>query len=81
MTRQEKKYYLNSAAWKSKRKRRLQHDGYRCTSCCSKKKLTIHHLKPENYGHETLQDIITLCVACHSNLHKTMRTTLCHSQL
>lgn len=69
MTRIEYVTHLKSKKWKALRRRRLKQDGKQCTSCFSTENLTVHHLTYERFGHEDLNDIITLCIDCHNKVH------------
>lgn len=66
--------YMNSKAWREKRKE-YQQDQSRyqnCWSCNEEPKTVIiqfHHLHYDTLGSESLDDIIPLCMSCHKNLH------------
>lgn len=52
--------------WEERQKRCLLRDNYRCRICKNTKRLHIHHVKPISYGgRHSLQNLITLCKACH----------------
>lgn len=61
-----KKYaaYLRSSAWKQKRSQRLELDGYVCQKC-EDVASEAHHLTYENFGHERMEDLQSLCKDCH----------------
>jgi len=59
------KAYLQSDAWKEKRKQKLIYSNYECQICCSKRDLQVHHKHYRNIGYETLDDLIVLCKTCH----------------
>lgn len=61
--------YIKSSEWKRKAAERMKLDGYRCVKCGKAMNLCVHHLTYENLGHEQLEDLITLCKKCHSELH------------
>jgi 5-methylcytosine-specific restriction endonuclease McrA len=45
-------------------------DGYRCRLCGRDDvELHVHHCTYENYAQERLEDLITLCSACHHDFH------------
>lgn len=48
----------------------LERDGWRCQQCGSRKNLEVHHLNARSrLGHDSLENLITLCHACHSEVH------------
>lgn len=55
--------------WTSIRQEALERDGNRCTKCGNTENLHVHHLTYEN-KYESLEDLITLCRACHIKAHK-----------
>ena len=66
----EYRQYLNSPIWWEKRDRILERDGWRCRICGSTGPLNVHHLRyPEVLGEELDEDLITLCEACHAEVH------------
>lgn len=60
--------YMNSEQWYRKRERWLEMADYECEWCgkhgCA---LHIHHLTYKNFMHETDDDVIVLCRACHKH--------------
>ena len=69
--RREYDTYLRSVKWRERRKRILERDNYTCRRCGSNgrpgNELTVHHARYENFGEERNTDLLTLCLACHSN--------------
>jgi 5-methylcytosine-specific restriction endonuclease McrA len=52
------------------RTRTLQRDGWKCQCCGSSINLQVHHLKFRGrLGSDVLDNLITLCVDCHSKEH------------
>jgi 5-methylcytosine-specific restriction endonuclease McrA len=48
----------------------LERDGWRCQDCGSAKMLEVHHVQPRGkLGHDTSENLITLCVDCHARWH------------
>lgn len=48
----------------------LRRDGWRCQSCGTMSNLEVHHKKLRSQsGDDSEQNLITLCVACHSLAH------------
>ena len=63
-------------SWISIRKRILDRDNHRCQKCSSQIKLVVHHLieykkfKDAKDAH-AIDNLITVCRACHRRLHNT----------
>ena len=77
MKHEEYLQYLQSDAWKRKAQKRLEIDGYACCICGSRGTATnpteIHHITYRNIGREDIyKDLLTLCRACHKNVHRMM---------
>jgi 5-methylcytosine-specific restriction endonuclease McrA len=52
------------------RTRTLQRDGWQCQCCGSSINLQVHHLTFRGrLGSDVLDNLITLCVDCHSKEH------------
>ena len=48
----------------------LERDGWRCQTCGSMQNLQVHHLKFRSQsGGDKEQNLITLCVECHLDVH------------
>lgn len=66
--------YLDSAHWRALRHAAFERDGYRCQGCGTSKKLRGHHVRyRKNLEHCTVDDIQTLCEACHKRHHRKQR--------
>lgn len=61
--------YLESPEWKEKRELIFKRDGYICTKCKSRSAFHAHHLTYENIFNEKLEDLISVCAECHSQIH------------
>lgn len=61
--------YLQSDAWKCKRREVLKRDNWHCTRCNAKDSLQVHHLSYRYIGREPLRDLTTLCMRCHEKAH------------
>lgn len=60
--------YIRSPKWRQLRRQKLAQVGERCQRCgCSKwtRKLEVHHLHYNSFGHESLDDLAVMCSACH----------------
>jgi 5-methylcytosine-specific restriction endonuclease McrA len=69
-------YYsqLLAPEWKSKRLKILQRDNFSCTQCGNKKDLQVHHKKYDKNKlawEYTNNNLITLCIKCHTELHNS----------
>lgn len=62
--------YIHSTAWETLRQRRIQIDGGRCQGCGSRQRLHVHHKTYENFTHEPLTDLVTVCEVCHGLIHR-----------
>lgn len=69
--RMDYRQYLQSDEWKEKRRQREIFDNFTCALCHRKITTPIcHHMSYERLGHENIvEDIITLCWACHERFH------------
>lgn len=76
--------YLRSRAWRYRSHCRKVRDDERCCRCGAQSRaafdngpplttkvvfLEVHHLTYESRGHETLDQLRTLCKACHASVH------------
>jgi len=61
--------YLQSDAWREKRKARLFIDDHRCRICDTAKNLDVHHRTYARVFIEDLNDLTTLCRRCHDLYH------------
>ena len=69
--------YLLTNAWREKAEERLKIDKYKCQMCgcegTAKNPLQVHHLTYHNiYKENPDKDLVTLCKACHRNVHNMM---------
>ncbi len=49
----------------------LQRDGWRCQDCGRCENLQVHHRKFRSQaGHDSEENLITLCSDCHSAVHR-----------
>lgn len=70
--RSNKKGYMNSDVWKSKRIQVLKRDKFTCQSCGNTSVvLEVHHMKDyKKLGNEPLESLVTLCRRCHEFQHE-----------
>ena len=53
------------------RQRVLRRDSWRCQSCGTMTNLEVHHQQFRSHsGHDTEQNLITLCAQCHARIHR-----------
>ena len=67
------KKYINSPQWKHKRLLRLKVDRFKCRTCGETENLECHHVTYDRLGNEDLEDLITLCKACHKAITNVIR--------
>ena len=61
---------LEDPAYRELRERVLLRDGWHCQLCGSMKNLEVHHQEFRSHsGHDTEENLITLCHACHASQH------------
>lgn len=71
--------YYASPEWVTRRRDRLALDGHHCQLgqllgwACDETRLEVHHLTYDRFGHEEMDDLITLCEACHTLITSTIR--------
>lgn len=61
--------YLESKEWKEKRKLVFERDKNLCQSCKSAPAFHVHHLHYNNIFRENLEDLLSVCAACHNKIH------------
>jgi 5-methylcytosine-specific restriction endonuclease McrA len=62
---------LNPLPYDNLRQQILCRDGWRCQSCGTMSNLEVHHREFRSHsGTDTEENLITLCAACHSRLHR-----------
>ena len=66
--RERYRRYLESDAWKTKRKAVLQASGYRCRQCGAPA-TEVHHETYKRIYNERLSDLTALCSECHKAVH------------
>ena len=62
---------LDPLPYDNLRQQILRRDGWRCQSCGTMSNLEVHHREFRSHsGADTEENLITLCAACHSRLHR-----------
>ena len=69
--RQNKRAYLQTVFWTSKRKTILTRDKFTCQSCgITNVPLHVHHLRDyDKLGDESLDSLVSVCSDCHTYQH------------
>jgi formamidopyrimidine-DNA glycosylase len=67
--------YLASPKWAAKRTEVFKRDGYACRLCSSQDGISVHHKTYRHLGNEPLEELITLCNACHDEIHSSRTPT------
>lgn len=67
--------YTKSPEWKIKREQRLEKDNHKCRTCENIEgfPVQVHHKTYINLGNEPMEDLITVCTACHDALTDRIR--------
>jgi 5-methylcytosine-specific restriction endonuclease McrA len=61
---------LESELYKKLRHQVLSRDGWKCQACGRRSNLEVHHKEfRSRSGDDSEQNLITLCVVCHSYVH------------
>lgn len=62
---------LDPESYERLRQRVLHRDGWRCQSCGTMSNLEVHHKQFRSHsGHDSEENLITLCCTCHANAHQ-----------
>ena len=75
-TKLQYKDYINSPEWRRKREQYWQSKLSSNCYCCDTprhKGMHLHHRTYKNLGNERLMDLVPVCQACHSEIHKLHR--------
>lgn len=62
--------YIQSDKWKDIRSDVLERDQNLCQECKTNPAVEVHHKTYENLFNEKMEDLVSLCKDCHSNIHK-----------
>ena len=66
---------LDPVLYESLRQQILRRDGWRCQSCGTMSNLEVHHKQFRSHsGHDSEENLITLCSACHASVHQSRST-------
>jgi len=65
---------LDPTSYENLRQVVLRRDGWRCQSCGAMANLETHHRQFRSHsGDDSEENLITLCVSCHAEMHSTKR--------
>jgi len=63
---------LDAVNYEELRQQVLRRDGWRCQSCGAMSNLEVHHIKFRSQsGDDADLNLITLCCACHIQMHRS----------
>ena len=63
---------LDPTSYERLRQQVLRRDAWRCQSCGTISSLEIHHKQFRSHsGHDSEENLITLCAACHALVHRS----------
>lgn len=63
---------LAPVSYEALRQQVLRRDGWRCQSCGTMEHLEVHHREFRSHsGDDSELNLITLCTACHRQMHGT----------
>lgn len=69
------KKYIRSSLWGIRKFLAIKKANNACENCFKDKvKLSVHHLNYENFGNESIDDLMVLCDDCHHILDKDKRS-------
>jgi 5-methylcytosine-specific restriction endonuclease McrA len=64
------RYRLEPTLYDQIRLQVLRRDGWRCQECGIISNLEVHHIEFRSHsGDDSEENLITLCTACHSEIH------------
>ena len=65
---------LDPASYETLRQQVLRRDGWRCQFCGARANLEVHHQQFRSHaGHDSEENLITLCISCHAEMHSQRR--------
>ncbi|MFA6992227.1 MAG: hypothetical protein WC269_03020 [Candidatus Gracilibacteria bacterium] len=70
VTKETYREYINSVAWKTRKKQYYSSHKKECFKCKSKKKINLHHIVYINLGNEEDEHLSPLCEKCHKLFHQ-----------
>jgi len=62
---------LDPIAYENLRQQVLRRDGWRCQLCGTMSNVEVHHKQFRSHsGDDSGENLVTVCIACHSALHR-----------
>ena len=75
--RKSPRLQLDPESYERLRQQVLQRDGWKCQTCGSMWHVEVHHKEFRSQGGaDSDENLITLCVSCHSELHRPARSSM-----
>lgn len=62
--------YLKTEEWKRRRELVFKRDNNTCQACLVRPATQVHHLTYKRIFNEPLFDLVSICTACHKEIHK-----------
>ena len=69
LTPDEERIYMRFPEMRRLRKLAFSRESSLCANCREAKAAELHHIRYENLGKDTLEDIAAVCRGCHPHLH------------
>ncbi len=66
---QQPRVLLDPQLYERLREQVLRRDAWRCQGCGTRSNLEVHHQLRSQGGHDSEENLITLCARCHSLVH------------
>lgn len=65
------RFRLNRELYEALRNQVLARDNWRCQNCGASENLQVHHIQSRSkLGHDSPENLITLCADCHGKCHR-----------
>ena len=65
------RFRLDPVSYEVLRKKILRRDNWRCQLCGTMANLEVHHKQfRSGSGHDSEENLITLCATCHAEVHR-----------
>jgi 5-methylcytosine-specific restriction endonuclease McrA len=65
---------MDPVSYESLRQQILRRDGWKCQLCRTMSNLEVHHRQFRSHsGQDSEENLITLCVGCHGEMHSPRR--------
>lgn len=65
------RFRLDTVSYEVLKQKILRRDSWRCQFCGTMMNLEVHHKRfRSRSGHDSEENLITLCARCHSSIHR-----------